>query len=410
MKILVVTSSFPRFRGDIAGRFIFEWAGHLRALGHELCVMTWADSSVAPGAPQEDADFRVRRVRYAPAGYDTLFFGAGTPENIRQNPWRAGLAAPAMAAMAAAIGAQIARERPDIVVGHWLVPAGILARVSAHFSGIPSLIIGHSGGVHLLEQLSRRAIGRPVARRLATLCASAPLTVPSAALAQKFAELPAQAAHLPVVLPMGFEPATQVFGEDALPGQAGASDWLCMGRLVEIKGVELAIRAFCAADFERPTTLHIAGDGPQRASLEALASALGALSPQARVVFHGTVTGQAKAQLLARCGFALFCSKTLENGRHEGLPISFLEAAGRGVIALCAAIPGLEDYVAMPAQQCLQTRDVARWSQAIGRLARLEPAAQRQLGQAQQARVDALTWPNLILKWDRLLREIAGKN
>src|SRR5690554_5046634 len=110
MKILVVTSSFPRFQGDIAGRFVFEWAQQLRALGHDLCILSWADSSIAPDAPQEVADFEVRRIRYAPSGYDTLFFGAGTPENIRENPWRAGLAAPAIAAMAAGIGAQIRSE------------------------------------------------------------------------------------------------------------------------------------------------------------------------------------------------------------------------------------------------------------------------------------------------------------
>jgi len=201
---------------------------------------------------------------------------------------------------------------------------------------------------------------------------------------------------------MGFEPMKINSCDETVPRH----DWLCMGRLVAIKDVELGIRAFCAADFERPTTLHIAGDGPERARLEALAKEVAPQKPYARVEFYGTVTGEAKARLLARCGFALFCSKTLENGRHEGLPISFLEAASRGAIPLCAAIPGLSDYLATPAQQRLQTRDMTQWSEAIGRLARLEPHAQLRLRQVQRARVDALAWPALILKWDRLLRDV----
>lgn len=409
MKILVLTSSFPRFEGDIAGRFVFEWAAHLRELGHELRILTWADSSVPADAPQEIADFDVLRIPYAPPGYDTLFFGAGTPENIREKPWRALLTAPAVAAMASRVAWEIAQDRPDIIVGHWLVPAGILARVFAKLSGIPSLIIGHSGGVHLLEQLSKNKIASPIAALLAKFCASGATTIPTDALAQKLGGLLGESAYAPVILPMGFEPAKEGVPDNPTRRRFASRHWLCMGRLVEIKGVDLAIEAFCGADFERPTTLHIAGDGPERARLEALAKSLVAQSEHARVEFHGAVSGEAKTQLLERCGFALFCSKTLENGRHEGLPISFLEAASHGAIPLCAAIPGLSEYVATPAQQTLETRDVAAWSDAIARLVGLSAKEQRLLSEAQQARVDALAWPALIPKWDALLREIAGK-
>lgn len=409
MKILVLTSSFPRFEGDVAGRFVFEWASQLQRLGHELRILTWADSSVSPDAPQEFAAFDVLRIPYAPPGYDTLFFGAGTPENIRQNPWRALLTAPAVAAMASRVTRQIVQDRPDIIVGHWLLPAGVLARISEKLSAVPSLIIGHSGGVHLLEQLSKNKIASPIAPILAKLCASGATTIPTDALAQKLAGLIGESAHPPAILPMGFEPAKEGLSESPTRRRFAARHWLCMGRLVEIKGVDLAIEAFCRADFDRPTTLHIAGDGPERARLEQLAKRLGGQSEHARVEFHGIVSGEAKTQLLERCGFALFCSKTLENGRHEGLPISFLEAASYGAIPLCAAIPGLSEYIATPARQLLQTRDAVAWSGAIARLVGLSAKEQRLLSEAQQARVDALAWPRLIPKWDALLREIARK-
>ncbi|AWV88329.1 glycosyltransferase [Bradymonas sediminis] len=408
MKILVITSSLPRFRGDIAGRFVFEWAQHLRYLGHDLRVFSWADSSVSPDAAPESADFEVLRVPYAPPGYDTLFYGAGTPENIRQNPWRALLAAPAVAAMSVRVLVEIARERPDIIVGHWLLPAGFLARFLGNLTGIPSLIVGHSGGVHLLEQLSTGLLEKiGIGQALARFCASGAMTVPTKALADKFAGVLGSAGDSTMILPMGFEPARRSLPGQVTPREDARDHWLCMGRLVEIKGVDLAIEAFCRADFARPTTLHIAGDGPERARLEALARGLRGEGENTRVEFHGVVSGAAKAALLQRCGFALFCSKTLDNGRHEGLPISFLEAASHGAIALCAEIPGLSDYVVTPDAQTVYTRDISAWTRAIERLAGSSEQVHRQLSEAQRARVDALAWPVLIAKWDALLRTVA---
>lgn len=410
MKILVVTSSFPRFQGDIAGRFVFEWARHLQVLGHELRILTWADSSVSADSPGDTSYFDVQRVSYAPAGYDTLFYGAGTPENIRENRWRALLAAPAVAAMMARVVVEIGRERPDIIVGHWLVPAGVLVRLCTKIIGIPSLIVGHSGGVHLVGKLTNGLLGSSgIGAGLAKFCASGAMTVPTDALAKKLGDLLGESGKLPRVLSMGFEPANELLSADLAPRQNSAQHWLCMGRLVEIKGVDLAIEAFCRADFVRPTTLHIAGDGPKRARLEALAKRLCRGREYGRVEFHGLVTGAAKTQLLERCGFALFCSKTLEDGRHEGLPISFLEAASHGIIPLCAQIPGLSDYVATPAQQTLYTRDIGAWSDRISRLVRLRPKTQLQLSQAQQARVATLAWPTLIREWDRLVWEVAAR-
>jgi glycosyltransferase involved in cell wall biosynthesis len=228
------------------------------------------------------------------------------------------------------------------------------------------------------------------------------MTLPSTALAHKFSALVSDE-FTPTILPMGFEPPIE-----ARRPRASRNDWLCMGRLVEIKGIDLAIRSFGTADLADATTLHIAGDGPERAALEKLArESLGA-GTNRRIEFHGIVAGRAKARLLERCGFALFCSKTLADGRHEGLPVSFLEACARGLIPLSAPIPGLTDYLADPTRQSLQTRRVDAWADAITRLARISPADRLELRAAQKSRVDPLAWPELIARWDALIREIAS--
>ncbi|WP_168210830.1 glycosyltransferase [Persicimonas caeni] len=384
MKLLVVTSSYPRFEGDIAGRFVLEWVEHLVGIGHEVKVLTWFDSA-ARGAPLE-VEHDVVRIPYAPPGADTLFYGAGTPENIRQKPLRALLTAPAALVMAGRIAHEIQHFEPDVLVGHWLVPSGLLVRAAGQLTGVPTVVVGHSGGVHLLDKLPR-----PVARAVAAFVAAGPTTVPSLPLAEKLGRLGGYGAH---VLPMGFEP---VRGADLRPSSGERTDWLCMGRLVDIKGIDLAIEAFARADLPSTTTLHIAGDGPKRVELENLADALGA-----NVSFHGFVTGEDRERLWARCGYALFASREVD-GRHEGLPVSLLEACSRDIMPLCGGIPGVGAYLADRDLQEMTTQSVEEWARRIKTLAGLPTSEREELAERQRAKIAELEWPRLIERWDSLL-------
>lgn len=403
MRLLVVTSSYPRFAGDIAGRFVMEWAEHLRRRGHQIRVLTWRDST-ARGAPL-DSSIKVARVPYALPSYETLFYGAGTPENLRENPARALLAVPAAAAMLGRIMWQMARWRPDVVVGHWLVPAGLLARTAGRLTGTPSLVVGHSGGVHMLGGLPK-----PVGAALASFLTSGPTTVPSLPLAEKLGRL-ATSGRTTTVLPMGFDLPSGLGSPDSNEGSSGSNergdsrggrrDWLCMGRLVDIKGVDLAIEAFARAELPGEPTLHIAGDGPERARLERVAVDRGA-----RVEFHGFVTGRHRERLWRDCGFAIFASKTLDDGRHEGLPVSFLEACSRGLVPLCAPIPGVGAYLVDRGLQQVDERHPAAWAERVEKLAALRASKRERLAAAQRQRVAQLAWPRLIERWEGLLIEV----
>jgi glycosyltransferase involved in cell wall biosynthesis len=58
----------------------------------------------------------------------------------------------------------------------------------------------------------------------------------------------------------------------ARPSRAGRLSLLLVARLVESKGVDLALRAFATSRLAGEAELVVAGDGPQRAALERLAS------------------------------------------------------------------------------------------------------------------------------------------
>lgn len=108
-------------------------------------------------------------------------------------------------------------------------------------------------------------------------------------------------------------------------------DVVYAGQLVDYKGVDVLIDAFASIAHRHPgATLHIAGDGAERAALEARARPLGP-----RVRFHGVVGEAGVRALLARA--RVVC--TPSNRTTEGAPIAAAEGllAGRPVVATDSA-------------------------------------------------------------------------
>jgi GalNAc-alpha-(1->4)-GalNAc-alpha-(1->3)-diNAcBac-PP-undecaprenol alpha-1,4-N-acetyl-D-galactosaminyltransferase len=123
--------------------------------------------------------------------------------------------------------------------------------------------------------------------------------------------------------------ADDVEGRPHLPRPA----IVAIGRLVPQKGFDVLIRAFSSACTTSPLDgrrwqLFIFGDGPERASLEALAQSLGV---QERVHLPGR-TRQTVAVLRAADLFVLA-------SRYEGFPNVLLEAMANGLPSLSTACP-----------------------------------------------------------------------
>ncbi|MWL88192.1 MULTISPECIES: glycosyltransferase family 4 protein [unclassified Cupriavidus] len=103
-------------------------------------------------------------------------------------------------------------------------------------------------------------------------------------------------------------------------------------RLASPKRPDILIEAFAAAQLP-DCELVIAGDGPQRASLERLASQLA----PGRVRFAGGVDNI--PALLASAQLFLLASD------HEGFPISILEAMRAGLPVIASDLPGIREQV-----------------------------------------------------------------
>jgi glycosyltransferase involved in cell wall biosynthesis len=153
--------------------------------------------------------------------------------------------------------------------------------------------------------------------------------------------------------------------------------FLCIGRLIPIKGHIVLLRAFAAALEQEPRLdLDIAGRGPLDHGLKAFARELGIAD---RVHFLGQVVPPQKAIERA--------SAVVVPSLGEGFGMVALEAMERARPVIAARIGGLEDIVRDGETGYLvPSVDPQALTEAMLRLAR-DPALARRMGEAGRARM-----------------------
>jgi glycosyltransferase involved in cell wall biosynthesis len=231
MKVVVLTTSYPRSRDDVAGAFVRDAVLHLRGAGVEVEV-------VSP------ASFR----------HFGLAYGHGIVGNLRAAPWKSLLLPAFLASYARA--ARRAARKADLVHAHWLP------------SALPALATRRPFVLQLWGtdvELSRRVpwpVRQLVRRARFVLC-------PSEALASTARALGADEVR---VVPSGVDIPEDV-AEPEEPPHA-----LFVGRLSEEKG----ILDFLAAT--NGVACVVVGDGPLR---DRVPTALGFVPPGELGVYYG---------------------------------------------------------------------------------------------------------------------------
>lgn len=114
--------------------------------------------------------------------------------------------------------------------------------------------------------------------------------------------------------------------------------FLCLGRLVAWKGFDVAVTAFARLLEEFPRTrLIVAGDGPERAGLEARAKALGIRSA---VEFRGWVPPERVVHCINESSVVVIPSR-----RDENLPMVAIQAAQMARPVIASNVSGLPEIV-----------------------------------------------------------------
>lgn len=337
MKLGVVTTSYPREPGDPAGNFVEAHVRALRALGHDVDV-------VAAGAGARDNVTRIA---------SSLFDRGGAPDFLERHPIASLAAVTSFTARMTAAVAVRAR-RWDSIIAHWLVPSALAALPLR----APLLAIAHGGDIHTLRRLHLLApVLHLLHRRGAHLAfVSDDLRAIARAAAPRLSAWIDRA----IVQPMGLDLARfRSIGR----APSDPPTIVIASRLVPIKGIDVAIDAL--AHVRARAHLVIAGDGPERALLEARSSS--------RVSFLGLVGTTARDQLLRTASVVVVPSRVTPTGRTEGMPLIALEALAAGVPVIASAVGGLRDLA--PAAHLVAPNNPHALASAIDRILAAPPDA-----------------------------------
>ena len=259
MKVVVLTTSYPRSAADVAGRFVADAVERVEAAGVDVEV-------VSP------ARFRHFGIAY----------GGGIVNNLRAEPWRAALLPVFLAAYGRA--ARSAARDADLVHAHWL-PSGLAALAAEK----PFVLQLWGTDVELARRMP--ALVRPVIERARlVICASS-------ALAGSARELGAREVR---VIPSGVDIPPADGAEEAQPPHV-----LYVGRLSPEKGI---LELVDAAGGGVP--LVVVGDGPLR---EKVPQALGfvpnaELGPYYRRAAVVAVPSR-------REGYGVVCAEAMAHGK-----------------------------------------------------------------------------------------------
>lgn len=330
-RLLVLTSTYPRWRDDPEPGFVHELSKRLA--GHyEVTVL----GPHAPGAPvREDLDgVAVHRYRYAPERLETLVNHGGVVTNLKRHPWKWLLLPMFLLGQAWAAWRLVRDWRPDVIHAHWLIPQGLIALFASHASRrlLPVVVTSHGADLFALRAQPFQLLKRLVARRANRL------TVVSAAMREELARLgvdPArvQVCSMGVDLTARFTPGPEV--------RRSTSELLFVGRLVEKKGVRHLIDALPIV-LERVPDAHltIAGFGPEEGALRAQVSRLGL---EAKVRFVGAVPQANLPALYRRAAAFVAPFVATREGDQEGLGLVLVEALGCGCPTVTTRIDAVSD-------------------------------------------------------------------
>lgn len=338
MRLLVLTTTFPRWANDVTPAFVYELSRRLQNNGFNIVILT----PHCEGSKKFEIldGMKVYRFPYFfPEKYQKLAYDGGIIPNLKKS-LLAWIQVPFLLCIETLYTIKlIKKEKIQILHSHWIIPNGFVGTISKCMFGLPHITTAHAGDVFTIERVKPLHIfGSFVLKNADIITANSNYTKNSILSINKSIE------NRLIILPMGIDIERFAGKSKNVSDKPSIQrNILSIGRLVEKKGVKYLIMAMEEIIKMYPDArLLIGGDGPEKENLVTLCRML---KLDENVKFLGYIPEDRMPQVYASADIFVLPSIVTRHGDTEGLGVVLLEAIASGIPVIGSDIGGIPDII-----------------------------------------------------------------
>lgn len=350
MRIIVLASTFPRWKADSIPTFVQDQLTYLKLIRPDWEILVLAPHDEGAKSFETTKYGEIYRFKYFyPSRYQRLVYPAILP-NLSNNKWLYFQVPFLVLSNFFALLRLVVRTKPDFIYSHWFVPQAIVGGIVGLLTGVSHVYTSHSSDVMIAKKIP---ILGPLLVRFITQ-RSRRVTVVSQRSYEKLksffsADTWATVSRKVRIIPMGIDTGAfsglSVSQSELKSVQAyrNRNIVLFVGRLAEKKGVKYLIDAISEyRKIDPDVLLVVAGNGPLR---EDLIDQAGNLGIDNYVKFVGHVSGEEKLGLFALCYVLVLPSIIAADGDAEGMPVVLMEGLAAGRLCVATDVSGADDIL-----------------------------------------------------------------
>ncbi|MBD1390560.1 glycosyltransferase family 4 protein [Neiella sp. HB171785] len=408
LKLLLVTSNYPRWTGDSTTPFVHSLAKDLVAKGHQVTVLA---PHFEGAALKEDFDgVQVRRFRYFwPVKAQTVCYQGGALVNLRKKPIEKLKLPMLVLAECFAVFRLLLTQRYDVINAHWIIPQGFAALVSSWLFRVPVVTTVHGGDIFSLKGKLMLKFKRWVLRRSAAISVNSSFT--EAAVNELQMSSSGTSVHR---IPMGVTVSELPDPEEVSQLRSSLQDHpeqkllVFVGRVIEEKGVFEALEAtrlLLAKGHQ--VKLVVIGEGQDKAELE---QRIARANLEAAAQTLGWVDHSQVQHYMAAADAFLGPSKQSASGWVEAQGLTFLEAMAAGAVVVGSRSGGIVDSIEHGHSGYLcEPASATSLADTLEQALALDDDGRQQLVANARSRVEAMFSREIsAARFEHLFRQVSG--